>query len=63
MRTPHVHRKLQLKFHEQEHLKFDVVRTVQFDVMRTVDAQETVELLDVWPGLAVSPLENKRTHN
>ena len=55
MRTPRVHRKLQLKYHEQEHLKFDVIRTV--------DAQETVELLDVWPGLSVSPLEHKRTHN
>ena len=44
------------------------IRTVEFDVIRTIAkniplSQKTVELPDVWPRLADSPLENKRTHN
>ena len=36
---------------------------MKFDVIRIVYEQETVELLDIWPRFADSPLENKRTHN
>ena len=35
---------------------------MKFDVIRTVDEQETVELLDILPRFAVSPLKKIREH-